>query len=178
MLESSSYSVVEGSSIDVCVMLSGQLEREVSLSLIAQPGTAQQHEDYVDITRIVSLLPGDSRVCFSLETLEDNIVEGDEMLQMVLNGDDSVFMNGNIVSITIKDNDSKYCNCIISGALLTMLITHTTVDAVFGLQTSGYTVGDDEPNVTIAIYVLDKELALPVELQLTSLDISARTLLQ
>lgn len=54
----------------------------------------------------------------------------------------------------------------------------TTVDAVFGLKTSWYTVGDDEFNITVAIYVLDKELVLPIELQLISLDISARMLMQ
>ena len=53
----------------------------------------------------------------------------------------------------------------------------TIVDAVFGLKTPWYTVGDDESNITIAIYVLDKELVLPVELQLISLDISARMLM-
>lgn len=107
MLESASYSVVEGSKVDVCVMLSGELEREASLSLLTQPGTAQQHEDYIHITKILSLLPGDGRVCFSVETLEDSIVEGNEMLRVVLNGNDTVFMSGNIVNITIKDNDSK-----------------------------------------------------------------------
>ena len=107
MLESTSYSVMEGSSIDVCVMLSGELERDVPLSLVAQPGTALLHKDYVDVTSILSLVPGDGRVCFSVETLEDNIVEGDEMLQVVLNGNDSVFMSGNVVNVTIKDNDSK-----------------------------------------------------------------------
>lgn len=57
-----------------------------------------------------------------------------------------------------------------------MLILFTTIDAVFGMKTSWYTVGDDESNITVAVYVLDKELALPVELQLTSLDISASML--
>lgn len=49
---------------------------------------------------------------------------------------------------------------------------------MFGLKTSWYTVGDDESNITVAIYVLDKKLALPVELQLTSVDISASMLIQ
>ena len=116
MLESTSYSLTEGSSTDVCVMLSGELEREVPLSLATQPGTAKQNKDYVDVTSILGLVPGDGRVCFSVETLEDNIVEGDEMLQVVLNGSDSVFMGGNVVNITIKDNDSKSCYCV-CGAL-------------------------------------------------------------
>lgn len=107
MLESTSYSVMEGSMVDVCVMLSGELEREVPLSLTTQPGTAELHKDYVDITSILHLLPGDGRVCFSVETLEDDIMEGDEMLQVVLNGNDSVFMSGNVVNVTIKDNDSE-----------------------------------------------------------------------
>ena len=107
MLESTSYSVMEGSRVDVCVMLSGELEREVPLSLTTQPGTAELHKDYADITSVLHLLSGDGRVCFSLETLEDDIMEGDEILQVVLNGNDSVFMNGNIVNVTIKDNDSK-----------------------------------------------------------------------
>ena len=48
---------------------------------------------------------------------------------------------------------------------------------MFSLQTTEYTVGDDESNISIAIYVLEKELALPVELQLISLDISASKLM-
>lgn len=112
MLESTSYSVLEGSSIDVCVMLSGELEREVPLSLITKSGSAELHKDYADVTNILHLLPGDGRVCFSVESLEDDIVEGDEMLQVVLNGNDSVFMNGNVVNITIKDNDSKLYYCM------------------------------------------------------------------
>ena len=60
--------------------------------------------------------------------------------------------------------------------LILLILTHTTIDAVFGLKASWYTVGDDESNITITIYVVDKELALSVELQLTSLDISARML--
>lgn len=107
MLESTAYSVMEGSSIDVCIMLSGELEREVPLSLVTQPGTAQLNVDYVDVTSILHLLPGDHRVCFFVETLEDNIMEGDEMLRVVLNGNNSVFMSGNVVNVTIKDNDSK-----------------------------------------------------------------------
>ena len=109
MLESTSYSMPEGSSIDVCVMLSGELEREVPLSLATQPGTAKHNKDYVDVTSILRLVPGDGRFCFSVETLEDNIVEGDEMFRVVLNGNDSVFMSGNVVNVTIKDNDSKSC---------------------------------------------------------------------
>lgn len=49
---------------------------------------------------------------------------------------------------------------------------------MFGLETSWYTVGDDESNITVSISVLEKELAFPVELQLTSLDISARMIMQ
>ena len=120
MLESTSYSVLEGSSIDVCVMLSGELEREVPLSLVTKPGSAELYEDYADVTSILHLLPGDGRVCFSVESLEDDIVEGDEMLQVILNGNDSVFMNGNVVNITIKDNDSKlyYCMCMYMSVLI------------------------------------------------------------
>lgn len=107
MLESTSYSVMEGSSVEVCVMLRGELEREVPLSLTTHTGTAKLHKDYADVTSILHLVAGDGRVCFSVETLEDNIVEGDEMLQVVLNGNDSVFMTGNVVNVTIIDNDSK-----------------------------------------------------------------------
>ena len=109
MLESISYSVEEGATVDVCVMLRGELEKEVQLSLVSQAGTAQQDEDYVAIMSILSLLPGDNNVCFSVETVEDNFVEGEEMFQIMLNGNDpAIIMNGvNVVNVTIKDNDSE-----------------------------------------------------------------------
>lgn len=52
------------------------------------------------------------------------------------------------------------------------------LDAVFGLETSEYTVGDSELNLTIAVQLFENELAVPIELQLTSLDVSASKLLQ
>lgn len=53
-----------------------------------------------------------------------------------------------------------------------------SIDAVFGLETSEYTIGDNESNLTIAVHLVEKELALPIELKIISLDISASKIVQ
>lgn len=109
MLESASYSVVENETVELCVTLIGELEREVQLSVVSQPGNAQQHEDYIAIMDTLTLHPGDNKTCFSVETVEDNLVEGEETFQLVLNGDDPavVITFPNTITISIRDNDSK-----------------------------------------------------------------------
>lgn len=111
MLESPSYSVVENMTVEICLMLDGQLEREVQLTVTSLSETAQQNEDYSAIVDQLSVHPGDGRVCFTVEALEDDLVEGDETFQVVLDRiDPAVVIRGtNAVTVNVKDNDSKHC---------------------------------------------------------------------
>ena len=172
MLESTSYYLFENETVEVCMMLNANLEREVHFTIVTLPGSAQENYDYIAIKSQVIAYPGDENICFIVETLEDDLVEGDEVLELTLGGNDPALITHelNAITITIKDNDSK---CIV--ALINAIINciHTSIDAVFGLERSEYTVGDNESNLTVAVHLIAGELASPIKLKLTSMDGSA-----
>lgn len=112
MLESASYLLSENGTVKVCMMPIGRLEREVQLSLVSLLGSAQENEDYVSIKNKLTVHPGDDRICFYVESLDDHLVEGDETIQLLLSANDPAVTTPsvNIITITIKDDDS---NCTI-----------------------------------------------------------------
>lgn len=107
---SSSYSVSEGETVEVCMILeTGQLERSVEMLVINQPDTAQQGADYVAQLFPVTWEPGSDQNCFSAEIVDDHVVEGEETFQYVLVSHDPavVVPTSGTTHITIQDNDSK-----------------------------------------------------------------------
>lgn len=107
---SSSYSVSEGETLEVCMILeTGQLERSVEISVINQPDTAQQGADYVAQLFPIRWEPGRDQNCFSAEIVDDHVVEGEETFQYILVSHDPavVVPTSGTAHITIQDNDSK-----------------------------------------------------------------------
>lgn len=107
---SSSYSVSEGEAVEVCMILeTGQLEKTVELSLVSQPDTAQEGADYVALLLSITWEPDIDQKCFSVEIVDDHIVEGEETFQIVLASHDPAIIvpTSGTVHISIQDNDSK-----------------------------------------------------------------------
>lgn len=109
---SSSYSVSEGGTVEVCLILeTGQLERSVELSLVSQSDTAQQDVDYVALVLSVTQEPGVGQSCFSVEVVDDRIVEGEETFQILLTSHDPAVIvptpGTALISIQDNDHDSK-----------------------------------------------------------------------
>ena len=111
MLESASYSVTEGGTVEVCAIVeTGQLERNVQVSVGSLPGIAQESWDYKPIVSSLTLFPGENLTCFSVEALDDNVVEGDETFKVFLNSQDKAVLILSVINssvITILDSDRK-----------------------------------------------------------------------
>ena len=130
MMESSLYTVTEGEVVEVCVAVErGQLETMVQFSIFSHPASAQE-EDYNSIFRSVSLSPGESRVCFHVETVEDGTVEREESFHLILSSWNPAvnISTQNMTFITIGDND---------GMLLHVKYAHTDTHTHTYTHTSG-----------------------------------------
>lgn len=107
--ESTLYSVEEGASVMVCVKAeSGELERTVQLSVASISDSAEEGRDYTQITFTMTLVSGESQACFNVETLDDNVVEGEEAFMVVTTSQDkAVVISTNTTIISIHDSDRK-----------------------------------------------------------------------
>lgn len=107
--ESTSYSVEEGATVKVCVKAeSGELERTVQLSIASISDSAEETFDYTPLTLTLTLLSGESQACFSVETLDDDVVEGEETFTVVIRSQDkAVIIPTNTTIINIHDSDRK-----------------------------------------------------------------------
>lgn len=120
---SSSYSVSEGGTAEVCLILeTGQLERSVELSLVSQSDTAQQGTDYVALLLSITWEPSIAQNCFSVEVVDDRIVEGEEAFQILLASHDPavIVATPGIAHISIQDNDHD-------SKLQTVLCIHVSI---------------------------------------------------
>lgn len=108
-LGSGSYSVSEGEQVDVCLRLeSGQLERDAQLCVLSQSDSANEVEDYnAPFMFFVILKPGENQSCFTVDTVDDNLVEGEEIFQLSLSSSDRavVISTNGTTTIHIKDDD-------------------------------------------------------------------------
>ena len=86
----------------------GELERAVHLSITSIPDSAEEGLDYTPVTAILTLLSGESRACFSVETLDDDVVEWEETFTTVISSQDkAVIIPTNTTIINIHDFDRK-----------------------------------------------------------------------
>ena len=109
--ESTIYSVPEGEAVEVCIAVEGgELEKTVEFSIISHPGGAQE-EDYGVVFLQLSLWPSETKVCFHIETINDDTVEGDETFQLILSSQDPAVTIATpaLATINIEDNDGKLC---------------------------------------------------------------------
>ena len=104
-----SYSVAENGTLEVCIIHEdGQFERNRHVSISSQSVTALG-EDYVAVNQFLTLQASERRTCIVVELLDDDMVEGDEVFQLVLSSSDpAVVINSpSLTNIQIFDNDSK-----------------------------------------------------------------------
>ena len=109
-LESPSNSVIEGELMRLCAVLeSGELERDVDLSVVGLSGSAQVDDYIVDLLRF-SLESTQTQSCILVEILKDNVVEGEETFQVILSSQDPavVISMPNSATISIEDDNSKH----------------------------------------------------------------------
>ena len=109
-LESASYSVSEGWTVEVCTTVeSGKLERSVQLFIDSVRVTAQEGYDYKLIVSSIVLFSGENITCFSIKALEDGVVEGVETFKVLLRSQDKAVIISAIDTavISIHDTDRK-----------------------------------------------------------------------
>ena len=108
---SDSYSVIEGEQADVCLTLeSGQLNRTAEVLIASQSDSSATGDDYnIPNMFYITLKPGHNQTCFSVATLDDNLVEGEETFQLTLSTDDHAVTTSSYdtVIVHIEDNDSE-----------------------------------------------------------------------
>lgn len=108
-MEHGSYSVTEGSTLHVCIVVEeGHIERNRQLNTFSQPDSAQE-DDYGVIVEYQTLQPNVMRTCIMVEILDDNLVEGTEIFKLIISSPDPavVITSPDRTNIEILDNDSK-----------------------------------------------------------------------
>lgn len=96
--------------VEMCAAIeSGQLERDVQLSVVSIPDSAQENSDYKPVIVSLTLHPGENDTCLTIETLDDDVAEGDETFKVILKSQDVavVISTVNTTIISIQDSDRK-----------------------------------------------------------------------
>ena len=120
--------VSEGEAFDVILSVDKEIAFPWTVVFSTVDGTASlmslsnPHPDYVHTTQVVRVARGQRRKPVRVQTLEDNLVEGDEQFEIyvVRNGlDDTVILPENPAAIiTIKDNDAPSWSVTVTPAEL------------------------------------------------------------
>ena len=108
-LKSAIYFAVEGETVKLCAEVEhGQLERDVQLSIIALPGSAQR-EDYTMSSFSFSFGSTQNQSCIPVEILKDNLVEGEESFHVALSTSDPAVITSTPDSaiVYIEDNNGN-----------------------------------------------------------------------
>ena len=92
--------------VQVCVELTGEIERDVSVSIVGEPGSADG-EDYVAIDEVIAFVPEANHThCISVHVPMDMIVEGTESFSLLLSSSDSaVRISPGVSTVSILDDD-------------------------------------------------------------------------
>ena len=135
MFEMESYEFSEGeTAAEVCVVLNGSIQGEVSVQIVIDDTAGQGISPYgrISSNSYISLyadftLGGDevvlqsttTRQCVAININDDDILESDETFTLRLETQlDSVVISSPNLQVTIEDNDCKYfpvfLNCIIT----------------------------------------------------------------
>ncbi len=98
--------VTEGDgSVDVLVRLSGIASEDVKLTVFTQNLTARGGEDFYGFTKDITIPSGVLSSRFSVDILDDNVVEGEELLALKLTGVTGAIDSQRETTITIIDDD-------------------------------------------------------------------------
>lgn len=111
------YAVNEADKIvGICVCLTGELEREVTIQLTTIEGTAMNGSDYIEVVKEERVFQPTSQTdnleeCWDIVLVDDNILEENETFSVTLTiNDTSVDFNGSTAEVVITDNDCKLRN--------------------------------------------------------------------
>ena len=105
-----SYTVSEASmSVELCVNLTGQLEREALILLsTTDGGAATAGEDYLRLTETLTFVEQESIICSQLEVLNDSFIENSEAVMISLSTNDSaVDVTSASVNVLILDSNRE-----------------------------------------------------------------------
>ena len=114
-----SYTVAEGDNlINICVNLSGVIERNVTVTFTTVSLTAQGFlsgdRDFIPVVSNLTFQPGSAlQHCTPVIVEDDSILEIDEVFSVILSTRDwAVNFGQESANITIIDDDSKFLQCI------------------------------------------------------------------
>ena len=119
-----SYTVSEDiMSVELCVNLTGQLEREVMVDLFTTDSeTATADEDYQSLSQTLTFVE-EGLICTNVEITEDLILEDDEVfMASTLSNDLAVIIASPNVNITVLDSNRKLYELIFICHLETVAI--------------------------------------------------------
>ena len=105
-----SYTESEASmSVELCVNLTGQLEREVVVQLsTVDGGDATAGEDYLSLTETLTFVEHQESICRHLVILNDSLIENNEIVMISLSSNDSaVNVTSSTINVLILDSNSK-----------------------------------------------------------------------
>lgn len=104
------YTIQEGSLGNICVSLSGQIEREVIVSLRTSDGTAfASDNDYIAVEIVLTFSSaGADLSCTTISVSQDEVLEPSEMFSLALSSTDSaVLIPVSTASVTVPNDDGK-----------------------------------------------------------------------
>lgn len=99
------YSVLEGSTLQICVQLSHEAAIQVILPLIIVAGTAQQNVDFTISSQSFTFPIGVQESCTNVSAVGDTILENDEQFTFTLQSSDTV-LSFSDTAVTIIDQNS------------------------------------------------------------------------
>ena len=152
-LEFPSYTVGEGDgSIEVCAaIVSGTLERRLSLRLTTQDDSATSPADFSSVSVDVTFDESTSRACVDVPIEDDQIVENEEVFRVMVGGDDpDVVFDPPSSTVSIIDNDR----------------------VVIGFEMESYQ-GEEGGVVEVCAIVLEGELERSASVSVSTSDLSA-----
>ena len=108
--------------VQVCArILDGSLERQVTVMLMSRDGTAEEPEDYSSVLASLSFDGMTALQCVNISLENDEILEGMEEFEVVLNSPDEdeegVILSPETAVVSIIDDDGELKNLIIGDYL-------------------------------------------------------------
>ncbi len=96
-------SVNEGGSSSVCVNITGQLERQVAISVSVIGGTGSNHD--FPASTLFSFSSSPDTYCISFNITQDTIYESDETFSVRLDSSDTQVNTGVVSTVSIINDD-------------------------------------------------------------------------
>ena len=100
-----SYSVQEGSSVQVCSQLSSEAAIPVTVALSISDGNAQLNTDYAISSLFLTFQPGNVLSCTNITAIADSLLEEDETLTLALESINNSVQTIGTTTVTIPNED-------------------------------------------------------------------------